>query len=1046
MIRNVFRRFSACVLSFVFTLGFSVTACYAQANFAGSEALVTSLQNEMVSGFAVDPAGNIYICDSSANQLDEAEFSAGSYGALSPVVTGMCSPNSTSPPLAVDALGYFYYATSSQVWKAKLSGGVFGTPLLVAGGLNEPGSVAVDIFENVYIDVTGTSQVIRLAYSGGAYLTPTAAMSGYNGILAVDASGSVYVAGGYGPASGFVVKAAFNGSSYSTPQTLYSGFNDLTGMTVDALGNVFVSSDDSYQSPITGNVNSPGAIVDLFELPIMASGSYGLPVPMGGGDFYIAQGAASDAFGNVYALWIGGPRGGFSYNVEKVNPQNLVSVGAAAVGSSAQQQVTFWVTGTELVQPTVSVSTQGVSGTDFTTSGGVNCVPDAGLPFNEYGYPVACSATVTFTPQTTGVRTGGALLISASSGNPIASVNLAGTGLGPHLALNQGASMLFTTGISPDSATATDAQGNFYTADPAHQTIVKLPWNGGSFGSPVTIATGLGDPDGIAVDGPGDVFVSDSNSAQVVKIPLTSAGYGTPDTIFNSTMFSFEGGTQSFAPNSLAVDLAGNLFILELETSQEIDNVIVELPWQGNSYGAPFEVSGDGFQYGRTITTDGTNLFVVQGVENGGPTSSEQILEFQRVPGTFPGFAPPVTIVGQLAGTLVSADGNGNLYYLDQSFSGLYLDEVVEASFQPNGLGRARIVYSQAGSVFSSLSATPDGNLLVENYGSYTVQNGNPVLNTNGAGLIRVDRSTANPLTFLSTNVGATSTDSPHTVVVENIGNEPLSIASLTYPVDFPEAVGDSSACVAASLAHGASCDLPVQFTPLSSGVHVEAVSFQNNSLNHAGTVQKISVTGTGNGPATDAQIQLSISSSAYVYPGRATVTVTLLPGSSSTAPTGTVRLMLDGTLLTTLTLSGAGHGNAAAYFQLPVLSAASHTLQAVYSGDAKNPAGTSQPLEFSVLPAPVSLAVSCSNATLLHGGNFTCHVYTSPIAAGAGTLFGVQYDGIAPYTVTLDGGTGVFSIPDPGIGPHQVVISYAPQGSYAAAASKTVNFTVIAP
>jgi sugar lactone lactonase YvrE len=1026
---------------------------HAQANYAGTESLVTSLQNEMVTGFTVDPAGNIYICDSSANQLDEAVNSANGYGALTPVVQGMCSPNSPQPPLAVDAAGYFYYFNSGQLLKAQLTAGSFGSSTVVASGLSNPSTIVLDSAGDVYISDNGTGRVLLLRVNAGGisgvYTAPITVMSGVSGVslLAVDGQQNVYAAGGYGPSSGFVIKTTFNAGSYSTPQTLYSSFNDLDGLTVDAIGNVFVASDDSYQSPIHGNVNGPGAIVDLWEIPLTSAGSYGPPVPKGGGDFYVAQGSASDAAGNVYVLWIGGPHGGFSYNVEKISPHGPQSMGSVAVGSSVQQNLTFWVTGTEATYPTITVSTQGAGGKDFTTAGGVNCVPDPGLPFYEDGYPVACSATVTFTPQTTGVRTGGALLISGDTGKPISGVSLTGVGAGPHLVLDPGASLLFHTGLSPADATAADTLGNFYTADFANHRVVKLPWTGTSFGAAVNVVTGLQAPDGVAVDGFGNIFVTDSESAQVQKVPWTGSGYGPPATIFSGTMFYFEGGTEAFAPAGVTVDLTGNVFVLESDTSNQGHSVVVELPRRNDGYGPAFEVSGDGFFNGRSITSDGTNLFVVVDGSNPiVPGTFEQAIEFQQQPNTYPGFAPPSTVVDYMAGVFLSVDGNGNLYYLDQSYTGYFLDEVREVYFGSGNVGHVRTVYTMPNGQLNSLAVGADGTLLVTNAGSYTVQGGTPVTNTNGAGLLRIDRSTAAPVDFLATNAGATSTDSPHIVVAENIGNSQLNIAALNYPADFPKANGDPSACATlVSLGPGASCDLPVQFTPLSSGLKTESVSFTDNSLNHAAT-QSVSVSGTGNGPVTDAQIQLSISSSSYAYPGTATLTVKLLAGASSHAPTGTVQLLLDGISLTTLTLNGSGLGTAAAYFKLPVLPAASHALVAVYSGDARNSAGTSSPLSFVVLPAPVALAPSCSNSTEVHGADFKCYVYTTPVAAGSGTMIGVQYDGDAPYTVLLKGGVTEFSLPDPAIGSHHVVISYTAQGNYAVAASKTVNFNIIAP
>jgi len=202
----------------------------------------------------------------------------------------------------------------------------------------------------------------------------------------------------------------------------------------------------------------------------------------------------------------------------------------------------------------------------------------------------------------------------------------------------------------------------------------------------------------------------------------------------------------------------------------------------------------------------------------------------------------------------------------------------------------------------------------------------------------------------------------------------------------------------------------------------------------------------SGTPPTDDNQIQVFAMPNTYTYPGSTVVTVKLLPGTNPThAPTGTVHLMLDGdTLPTTLTLRGSGHGYAAAYYDLTEVSAGAHLLSASYSGDANNPAGVSQPIRLQVASAPVKLAVSCQNATLLYTASYKCEVYTQPINAGSNTSIAYQFDSASPATVPLNGGTATFTIPTPSMGPHTVVISYAAQGNYAAATSQTENFTVI--
>ena len=117
---------------------------------------------------------------------------------------------------------------------------------------------------------------------------------------------------------------------------------------------------------------------------------------------------------------------------------------------------------------------------------------------------------------------------------------------------------------------------------------------------------------------------------------------------------------------------------------------------------------------------------------------------------------------------------------------------------------------------------------------------------------------------------------------------------------------------------------------------------------------------------------------------------------------------------------------------------------RSVYAGDAYNPGGTSAPAVLSVLPAPVSLFVSCVNPSIVYGVSFSCNVYTKPVAAGATGAITYSLDGGTPVSVALSAGTAEFTISTPTVGPHSVVVSYAAQGNYAAAPSHTENFTVV--
>ncbi len=199
-----------------------------------------------------------------------------------------------------------------------------------------------------------------------------------------------------------------------------------------------------------------------------------------------------------------------------------------------------------------------------------------------------------------------------------------------------------------------------------------------------------------------------------------------------------------------------------------------------------------------------------------------------------------------------------------------------------------------------------------------------------------------------------------------------------------------------------------------------------------------------------DNQIQFTITPQTVTYPQGANFVVQILPGVSpnavtaastanTAAATGTVKILDGVSLIATLKLQG----NGAAYDYIAGLSAGKHSLSAVYSGSPTLPGGTSAPVTFTVQPAPVTLSLTCWNATFPYGANYNCGAYTSSAAGPALGVVNYTYDGGSPVTVPLTFGVALFNIVKPIVGQHSVVVSYAAQGNFAAATPQTATFSV---
>ena len=108
-------------------------------------------------------------------------------------------------------------------------------------------------------------------------------------------------------------------------------------------------------------------------------------------------------------------------------------------------------------------------------------------------------------------------------------------------------------------------------------------------------------------------------------------------------------------------------------------------------------------------------------------------------------------------------------------------------------------------------------------------------------------------LSFADTRVGNTSTDSPKTATVTNLGNEALTFsANPGYTADFPENSSDTNLCTSStSLDPGDLCDVSVSFTPQSGGSRSANVAVTNNQLNGSSATQNVAVSGTALSPIT---------------------------------------------------------------------------------------------------------------------------------------------------------------------------------------------------
>jgi MYXO-CTERM domain-containing protein len=198
------------------------------------------------------------------------------------------------------------------------------------------------------------------------------------------------------------------------------------------------------------------------------------------------------------------------------------------------------------------------------------------------------------------------------------------------------------------------------------------------------------------------------------------------------------------------------------------------------------------------------------------------------------------------------------------------------------------------------------------------------------------------------------------------------------------------------------------------------------------------STTLTVNPAATTTVLTSSVNPTVF---GQATV-LTATVTSAHATPTGTVSFQEGATTLGTGTLDGAGH----ATLSLSSLSVGTHTLTAVYGGNASFNGSTSAAVMQTVSKSDSTAAVTVSSIGIVLGTQvtFTATVGAAPPGSGTPTGMVTFSDGATTLgTATLAGGQAQLSTSALAVGVHNVSVSYTGDGNFNASASTAVTVTV---
>jgi streptogramin lyase len=719
--------------------------------------------------------------------------------AITTVGSGFTSPQA----VAVDASGNVIVADgSSGTVKKFLAASGYTTSSTVGSGFSGPFGVAVDASGNVFVADTGNNAVKKILATDGSVTSLGNGFLQPSGV-AVDASGNVFVA----DTGHDAVKEIL--SSDGSVTALGNGFLQPSGVAVDASGNVFVAdtgnnavkeilATDGSVNPLTGTFLQPtGVSLDasgnLFVADsqnnavkeIFATGGYISSNTLGSG-FSLPESVAVDANGNIFVVDSGNPA------VQEIMTRG-VNFRAAAVNTLTPLALSLTFTfDTAGVISAPSVLTQGATGLDFADAGTGTC---AAGPYNPGD---TCTLNVTFTPHLSGTRYGAATL-SNGSGAAIATAYVYGTGSGPQVTFSPGTQTTLGGGFSQPQGVAVDGSGNVFVAD---TTVVKeIPAGCVSTGCVVTLAGSFSFTNlpGLAVDGSGNIFVADYGANKVYEI-LAAGGYTTVNTL--GTGFSFN------TPTGVAVDGSGNVFVAD-----NGNNAVEEILAAGGYI--TVKTLGGGFSTPQGVAVDGSgNIYVAD-------TGNNAVKEI--APGCVS--ASCVTTLGGSfnvpAGVMV--DGNGNIYIGDTGNNAV-------KQMSPGCMSAGCVVTLGSGFLSpQNVSVDGSGNVYVADTGHTAV--------------VKLDFADAPTLSFASTTVGSTSSDSPVTVTLTNNGNAtlnfPVPSSGLNPSIAAGFTIGGSSTCpqitstsTAGTLAPGAFCTNVISFTPTAVGSISGSLDTIDDNLN----------------------------------------------------------------------------------------------------------------------------------------------------------------------------------------------------------------------
>jgi len=521
-----------------------------------TEIILVSNLGSPSNAVSVDPLGNLWV----QNGIDAVlyiPFLNGTYASgldLSATTPPNCSLPVTSsvpcfwPDINAAALGFYDQLSDIQV---DASGNIYG----------------VDYYDGVDTSYSQRDRIVEYNGTTGAatVLVDNLPWANTTGKLAVTPAGDIYYVDG----SNLYHSAAGSGTV-----TTISGFSGPNGVSVDSVGNLYVTDPGNNRLVFVPSVGGTLNFAGLYSIYNTTSNP---------GAAYFSAGI--DGFGNVTF-----PAGGYGGTFWRL-PVGQVNFGVDYSNANESQSVNLIFN---------SAATFG----HFTVTGGSGVVPFTATgstcsTTTAYAAGGTCSVNVGYTPNAGGPQSG-TLQAFSSSGALLGEARLSGYAALPVMNIDPGTVTAIGTSWHAPSSIAVDGTGNTYVADRTTGGIYKN-------GSATAIATGFTAPTAVAVDAGGNLYVADTGNNRIREVPYVSGTYGTAVTLY----------TGLSGPSGLALDDNGNLYVadsgngrvllLASAGSQPVGSVATTL---GSGFTTPVAVAVDGL--GNVYVADTGTETVVQ--------------------------------------------------------------------------------------------------------------------------------------------------------------------------------------------------------------------------------------------------------------------------------------------------------------------------------------------------------------------------------------------------------------------------------------------------